>query len=163
MKRQTLVASPPPSAVPLKGVVVALHRPRRSRTWARLSLWRLGLSRQDHSDRSSRALALHRLMVAEGQRFPELSRSIWHARHDKATRLLARWFEDRQRAGQFRTDTHAEILAAQYISLAVTTPQLRCLVGLGVPLKPAEISKIVDDAVTVFLGGADSRDRTQHA
>lgn len=111
-----------------------------------------------------RALALHRLMIAQGQRFPELSRSIWHAGHNNATRLLARWFEDRQREGQFRTDTHAETLAAQYISLAVTTPQLRCLTGLDAPLKPAEISKIVEDAVAVFLEGAlTSRDRNQHA
>lgn len=101
-----------------------------------------------------RTLALHRLMVAEGQRFPELSRSIWHAGHSNAARLLARWFEERQRAGQFRSDTPSETLAAQYISLAVTTPQLRCLAGFNTPLQPDELSKIVDEAVTVFLEGA---------
>ncbi|MGQ4274777.1 TetR/AcrR family transcriptional regulator [Terrihabitans sp. B22-R8] len=104
-----------------------------------------------------RTLALHRLMIAEGQRFPELSRSIWHAGHDSATLLLSRWFEDRQHDGQFRADMPAATLAAQYISLAVTTPQLRCLVGVGAPLRPAEISKIVDNAVTVFLDGALTR------
>ncbi|HEY0122552.1 MAG TPA: TetR/AcrR family transcriptional regulator [Rhizobium sp.] len=101
-----------------------------------------------------RTLALHRLMIAEGQRFPELSRSIWHAGHSNATRLLALWFENKQREGLFRMDTPAATLADHYISLAVTTPQLRCLVAHGAPLKPAEISKIVDDAVTVFLEGA---------
>lgn len=101
-----------------------------------------------------RTLALHRLMIAEGQRFPDLSRSIWHAGHNNATQLLARWLKDRQRDGQFRADIPAATLAAQYISLAITTPQLRCLVGVGAPLKAAEISKIVVDAVAVFLDGA---------
>lgn len=111
-----------------------------------------------------RALALHRLMVAEGQRFPKLSRSIWHSGHDNATRLLARWFADRQRDGQFRADMPAATLAAHYISLAVTTPQLRCLVGESASLKPAEISKIVDDAVTLFLEGAlTKKDQIQNA
>lgn len=111
-----------------------------------------------------RALALHRLMIAEGQRFPELSRSIWGAGHDNAARLLAGWFGDRQHEGPFRNDIPAATLAAHFISLAVTTPQLRCLVGLGAPLNPAEISKIVDDAVTVFLEGAlTEKDRIRNA
>lgn len=111
-----------------------------------------------------RALALHRLMIAEGQRFPELSQSIWHAGHSNATRLLAQWFEDRQRERHFRTDISAETLAAQFISLAVTTPQLRCLVGFGTSLNSAAISTVVGEAVCVFLDGAmTGRNGNQHA
>lgn len=110
-----------------------------------------------------RAVALHRLMIAEGQRYPELSRSIWRAGHDNATRLLARWFEEQQRDGRFRTDMSAEALAAQYISLAVTTPQLHRLVGLDAPSTPAELSEIVDNAVALFLDGAlTTEDRKRH-
>lgn len=111
-----------------------------------------------------RALALHRLMIAEGQRFPELSQSIWHAGHNNATRLLARWFEDRQRDGQFRTDMSAEELASKYISLAVTIPQLRCLVGFNAPMPSGELSKTVEEAVAVFLDGAQAgRNGNLHA
>ncbi|MUZ65059.1 TetR/AcrR family transcriptional regulator C-terminal domain-containing protein [Agrobacterium vitis] len=75
-----------------------------------------------------RAVALHRLMIAEGQRFPELSQSIWRAGHSNATRLLGLWFEDRQIKRHFRTDISAEALAAQFISLGLrVTAQLKAL------------------------------------
>lgn len=78
--------------------------------------------------------------------------------------MLTRWVVDKQREEKFRTDTPAETLAAQYISLAVSAPQLRYLVGFSTPLQADELSIIVDEAASVFLDGAlTDRDRYQHA
>lgn len=101
-----------------------------------------------------RTIALHRLMIAEGQRFPDLSQSIWGAGHMNATQMLARWIEAKQREKLLRTDIDGEDLAAQFITLTVTTAQLRCLVGFEEGLSSEAIEKTVEDAVTVFLTGA---------
>lgn len=101
-----------------------------------------------------RVLALHRLMVAEGQRFPDLSQAIWRAGHDSATRLLAAWIEKRQ-PHEFRADIDALMLSEQFVSMVVTGPQLRALAGLDLqPLSSFQKARIVDGAVQSFLAGA---------
>ena len=102
-----------------------------------------------------RTLALHRLMIAEGQRFPALAQAIWQSGQENATRILAGWIEHRQSSGELRTDLPAANLAAQFVTLTIAVPQLRSLVGLvPEPLQPAEIAQIVDQAVALFLSGA---------
>jgi AcrR family transcriptional regulator len=101
-----------------------------------------------------RVLALHRLMIGEGQRFSELAQAIWRAGHDNATRILAAWIEGRQ-GSELRDDISAYELAAQFISLVLSDVQLRALVGL-LPPPPtrAQISRILAAAVEMFLNGA---------
>ncbi len=102
-----------------------------------------------------RPLALHRLMIAEGQRFPTLARAIWGAGHDRATRILVPWIEDQQSGRHLRTDLPSTELAAQFVNLVVTGSQLRGLVGLlSQPLESAYINRLVDQAVALFLDGA---------
>ncbi len=101
-----------------------------------------------------RVLALHRLMISEGQRFPALAQAIWHAGHDGASRTLTRWIE-RRHGTDLRADIPAAELAAQFINLVLTGLQLRALVGLlPRPLRPAHKSRIVGQAVEMFLEGA---------
>jgi AcrR family transcriptional regulator len=120
---------------------------------ARLALREFGLKVLEVALRP-RVLALHRLMIGEGQRFPALAQAIWHAGHDAATRTLSGWIERRQKT-ELRRDIPAPELAAQFINLVLTSPQLRALVGmLPRALKPAERSRIVDQAVDMFLEGA---------
>ncbi|MGY3494294.1 TetR/AcrR family transcriptional regulator [Bradyrhizobium sp. USDA 4502] len=101
-----------------------------------------------------RTLALHRLMVAEGQRFPELAQSIWRAGPNNAVRILAGWIDRRQPA-EFRHDISSEVLASQFVNMVVSEPQLRALVGLDPrPLRSGQIARMVDEAVEIFLAGA---------
>jgi AcrR family transcriptional regulator len=111
-----------------------------------------------------RALALHRLMIAEGARFPELSQAILKAGHLNATTILAGWIESTRNKPEGAVGSHLPsiTLAQQFVDLVVTAPQLRALVGLDPhPLTRAQIRKIVIHAVDIFLHGAAPR-RTIH-
>ncbi|XAH22130.1 TetR/AcrR family transcriptional regulator [Xylophilus sp. GW821-FHT01B05] len=111
-----------------------------------------------------RTLALHRMMVAEGQRFPALAQAILHAGQDHAMRIVARWVEQQQSGGQLRADLPATDLAAQFVSLVVAGPQLRALVGLAPKRqRPAQLTSTVDQAVSLFLGGALPTKAGKHA
>ena len=44
-----------------------------------------------------RTLALHRLMISEASRFPDLSRAIWRAGHDTGCKALEKWISDQQK------------------------------------------------------------------
>lgn len=103
-----------------------------------------------------RTLALHRLMVAEGQRFPELSQAAFTAGHDSARRILAAWIEKRRT--ELRDDLPPLAFAEQFLSLLVSGPQLRAIVGLDpLPLPPARMKRLVNEAVSTFLDGARAR------
>ncbi len=102
-----------------------------------------------------RMLAMHRLMVSEGQRFPELARSMCQTGRDTATDELGRWLATHQTAGALRADVPARELAQYFIHLVVSGPQLRALVG---ELRPGwsatGIAHHVDNTVELFLHGA---------
>lgn len=104
---------------------------------------------------NSRTLALHRLMIAEGQRFPDVAQAIYQAGHEKSTHRLATWISAWQSAGQLRGGLAAEDLAAQFVDMLVTGPQLRALLGFSAgPASDAELSRLACNAVGTFLDGA---------
>ncbi len=102
-----------------------------------------------------RMLAVHRLMVSEGQRFPEQAHSMCQTGRDNAAAELGRWLATHQANGALRIDLRAQALAQHYIHLVVDGPQLRALVG---ELQPgwtaAGIARHVDHIVELFLHGA---------
>lgn len=107
-----------------------------------------------------RTLELHRLMVAEGKRFPELAQAILHAGHLKGTEILTTWVKVHQgnRTNALRTDLPARTLAQQFVNLVVMDAQLRALVGLDpLPLPADQLDAIVNDAVSTFLHGAQAK------
>ena len=110
-----------------------------------------------------RTLALHRMMVSEGSRFPALAQSIWEAGYMNASHKLAGWMADGQRAGLLRGDVDAGMLAEDFMNLTVSTAQMKALVGLMPPLSRQETQQIVSHAVTIFLNGAYQPYRAQDA
>lgn len=111
-----------------------------------------------------RTLELHRLMVAEGKRFPDLAQAVLHAGHFKAADILAPWIEAHQGKpwNGLGTELPARTLAQQFVNLVVMEPQLRALAGLDPqPLSADQIDAIVNDAVSTFLHGAQAK-RTTH-
>lgn len=101
-----------------------------------------------------RTLALHRMMISEGSRFPALAQSIWDAGYMAARHRLAGWMADGQSAGLLRGDVDAGRLAEDFMNLTVATAQMKALVGLLPPLSRPETEEIVSHAVTMFLNGA---------
>ncbi|KAA2316075.1 TetR/AcrR family transcriptional regulator [Pseudooceanicola sediminis] len=107
-----------------------------------------------------RTLALHRLMIAEGQRFPDLSQAILRSGHEAGTAILGEWL--RGRPG-LRHGLSPEIFAEQFVLLLTAGPQLRALTGHNAPLSPADRAHHVRVAVSTFLHGALPGDNTQDA
>ena len=102
-----------------------------------------------------RLLAMHRLMVSEGQRFPELARSMCQTGRDNAAAALGRWLGAHQAHGDIRAGLVPLELAQFFIHLVVSGPQLRALVGEVRPgWTPSGIARHVDDTVDLFLHGA---------
>jgi len=102
-----------------------------------------------------RALALHRLMVAEGARASKLAQAVYKAGPENAARVLSAWIEARQKTGQLRKDLPALELADKFLELLVPGPQLRALVGLAAtPLSAADRANFTRKAVDIFLHGA---------
>jgi len=98
------------------------------------------------------ALALHRVIVADAKRFPELAAAVNQegTRRD-AIRRIAALIEresspDRLRAGK------AEFAAEQFLHMLVAGPQRRAL-GLGTPMSDEELDAWASDAVDLFLDG----------
>jgi AcrR family transcriptional regulator len=99
-----------------------------------------------------KAIALHRLVTAESQRFPNLIRAVheegWA---QEATALigdlLARQLPDPNLSAHQRA-----FAATQFLHLVVGQPQRR-LMGLGIPMTPEELDTWAREAVALFLNG----------
>lgn len=103
-----------------------------------------------------RTLELHRLMVAEGRRFPALAQAVFAAGPSKAAETLAPWIRARQtkRRGSFDSKVSAEVLAEQFVALVVNDVQLKALVGLvRLPMRPSDVRALVSNAVHTFVHG----------
>lgn len=105
-------------------------------------------------------LALHRLMIAEGQRFPELAQAILRSGHETGTAILAEWLRGRP---ELRHGLSPEILAEQFVMLLTAGPQLRVLTGHNALPSPAERAHHVHETVSTFLYGTLPGDNNQHA
>ena len=101
---------------------------------------------------SPQAIALHRLVMAESARFPELVRAV-HG--DGSTReattliggLLARSLRDSTLSAEKRA-----FAAEQFIFMVVTLPQRRAM-GYGTPMTATELDAWADETVDLFLNG----------
>ena len=98
------------------------------------------------------ALALHRVIVAEATRFPELAAAVnQEGTRREAIRLLAALLQREASAGSLGV-TNAEFAAEQFLHMLVAGPQRRAL-GLGTPMSPAALDAWARDAVALFLNG----------
>ena len=98
------------------------------------------------------ALALHRLIMAESARFPELARAV---NGDSSTREATTLIGDllsRDLCKSKLSAEHRVFAAEQFIFMVVTVPQRRAM-GYGVPMTPAELDAWADMTVGLFLGG----------
>ncbi len=97
------------------------------------------------------ALALHRLMIAEAQRFPALARILHEYGMARGIETLAAQIEQWIAAGRIRA-VDARFAAEQFIMMVVSAPRRRAL-GLGTPLSTADLATWVDRTVELFLQG----------
>ena len=98
---------------------------------------------------AEQAIAVRRVVVAEGPKFPELA----HAFYDNGPRLsrawIAGWIGDEVARGRLRCPD-AERAAEQFVSLLTGDLMLRATLGIGPPPDAAAIAAQVDAAVAMF-------------
>jgi TetR/AcrR family transcriptional regulator, mexJK operon transcriptional repressor len=101
------------------------------------------------------ALALYRIIIAEGARFPNLSRILHELGAAAGIERIAHHFGERAAGGEMRAiDPH--FAAEQFIMMVVAAPRRRAL-GLGAAFGPAELDGWIDDTVDLFLDGCRRR------
>jgi TetR/AcrR family transcriptional repressor of mexJK operon len=105
-----------------------------------------------HAALSPPAIALHRLIVGESARFPELARAMnaEGASQEAITLisgLLAREIDNAEFTAPAR-----EFAALQFLQLVVVVPQRRAL-GFDKPMTESELEAWADSSVRLFLSG----------
>ena len=101
---------------------------------------------------SPKALALHRLMMAESARFPELVRAVHgDGSTREATTLISGLLARDLRDSKLNAESRA-FAAEQFIFMIVSQPQRRAM-GYGAPMTSAELDAWADKSVALFLNG----------
>jgi len=105
---------------------------------------------------SPQAIALHRLIVAESARFPNLAAVVAQpGATDEAIALIAGLLDDEVRAGNIALE-NPRFAAEQFLHMVVAVPQRRAL-GLGLPMSSSELGAWCRDVVELFLNGCRGR------
>jgi len=103
---------------------------------------------------TAEGLALHRIVIAEAERFPGLARILYELGAAVGVERIARHLDERIAQGELRP-MDSRFAAEQFILMAVTGPRRRAL-GLGTRLDGAELRAWIDSTVTLFLDGCRS-------
>ena len=101
---------------------------------------------------SPQAIALHRLIVAESARFPELAGVL--AREgatEEAINLIAGALERHVKAGRIKLDDTV-FAARQFLQSVIALPQRRAM-GLGTPMTRREVAEWPRKVTDLFLNG----------
>jgi TetR/AcrR family transcriptional repressor of mexJK operon len=105
-----------------------------------------------HAALSAPAIQLHRLIVAESGRFPNLAAAVNNeGASEEAIRLIAALLEREARAGNLRVD-NATFAAQQFLQMVISVPQRRAM-GLGMPMSAKALDAWARDVVNLFLNG----------
>jgi TetR/AcrR family transcriptional regulator, mexJK operon transcriptional repressor len=103
----------------------------------------------------SEALALHRLLIAESGRFPELARMVRQSGAAAGVARIAALLAREAAAGRLVAPDPA-FAAEQFLNLVLTGPQRRAL-GLGAPLDAVGLEAWARQAIRLFLDGCQPR------
>jgi TetR/AcrR family transcriptional repressor of mexJK operon len=101
---------------------------------------------------SPHAIALHRLIVAESARFPDLAKVL--AREgatEEAIALIAGTLDREVKARRLKLED-TTFAAQQFLQMVITLPQ-RHAMGLGAPMSKRELTEWPHKVVDLFLNG----------
>jgi len=109
------------------------------------------------------ALSVHRIVMAEGWRFPDLVNAFYRAGPARVKAWLAQWVAEEQRLGRLRNDVPAQEAAWHMASLMRGEVFMRFALGVQPPPREDEIEHAVESATRAFLRsyGATPGDSSQ--
>ena len=101
---------------------------------------------------SPQAIALHRLVIAESVRFPNLVRAVYDAGGAQEATALIGSLLARELPAPHLNDGLRRLLSAQFLQLVVAVPQRR-MMGFGAPMTSSELDAWAMHAADLFLNG----------
>ena len=103
-------------------------------------------------------IAMHRLFVAEAERFPALSRRYYEVGPQRAFQTLARFLEARVERGEIsRRDPM--FLAQAFAAMVIVPMRTRCLFAVETTLDWDALDRRNREAVSLFLTGCGTSNR----
>jgi len=105
-----------------------------------------------HAALSPRAIALHRLVMAESARFPELVRAVHGDGSTREAIILIADLLAREACGAKQSAEDRALAAEQLIFMVVALPQRRAM-GFGKPMSASELDVWADRVIGLFLNG----------
>lgn len=106
-----------------------------------------------HTLLSPQTIGLHRLVVAETRRWPELARAFHREGAGRCKAAVLHWFARQQARGKLVIDD-VEEAAGMLFGMVVGEPHMRQLLCDSRPTSKAAIDRRVKRAVDIFLKGA---------
>jgi TetR/AcrR family transcriptional repressor of mexJK operon len=100
---------------------------------------------------SPQALAVHRIVLAEGHRFPDLAEAFFAAGPARAHGWVAGWIAEEQRLGRLRAEAVPAEAAWQLVSLLRAEVYLKAALGIGPAPDGAAVARTVASAAEAFL------------
>ena len=95
-------------------------------------------------------VALNRLVMAEGSKFPELGKTFHDFGPEMLSRKLGEYLEDQTAKGVLRVEKPKQA-AYQFLAMAIMPVLMELTIGVRGPVSEEEIGGIVDASVTTFL------------
>lgn len=96
------------------------------------------------------SLALHRLLLAEAPRFPELGAAAYRTGVERPVDVLASYLDEQGRLGALAVPD-ARLAAEQFFGMLAGQIQLRALLGVELRPDPATLRAASDEAIRTFL------------
>jgi AcrR family transcriptional regulator len=104
---------------------------------------------------SPRQVAMHRLVISEAHRTPELAQAFMREAMDRGKCELVTWFERQHERGALNIED-AEEAASMLCGFVISEPKLRLLYGNEEPPTWAAIDQRVRRALDIFIRGTGS-------
>jgi TetR/AcrR family transcriptional repressor of mexJK operon len=105
-----------------------------------------------HAAISSDAISLHRLLLAESSRVPELTAILENqGARQEAIERIAGLLQEEMRKGHIHV-AYPRFAAEQFLHMVISVPQ-RSAMGMGPPMSPGKLEEWVIRTVDLFLNG----------
>lgn len=95
-------------------------------------------------------MQIFRICVAESDRFPEIGQQFYASGPAVMRREMAQYFEQAEARGELRIEDH-QLAADQFGELCKSDIWPRLMFGMAKSVTDAEISRVVDGAVDMFM------------
>lgn len=97
------------------------------------------------------SIAIHRVVMAEGGRFPDLTRAFHESGPRRGRAWIGEWVAGAQRRGQLRPDAEPRVMAGHFVALLRGDLYFDAVLGFLPDEFDAAVAAAVASAVEVFL------------